>query len=227
MVRAGYVEFEEVKDTRVGVPQGAIVSPILSNLILNELDQYIERVRRENESETAGVGNTMRNPEYRKIDDRINKIMKTERRLKAKGQVIDSTRREERLKLIKHRAKLPSSLPRPGHNRLYYVRYADDWLIGIAGSSKFAKKLKADIARFLKDELKLELSLEKTLITNASREKAMFLGTEIHRTSDRKGEIKRFKNKKGHSQRIPTTASVMNAPIQRLVRKFQDRKLVT
>lgn len=55
----------------------------------------------------------------------------------------------------------------------------------------------------------------------------MFLGTEIHRTSDRKGEIKRFKNKKGHPQRIPTTASVMNAPIQKLVRKLQDRKIVT
>lgn len=75
--------------------------------------------------------------------------------------------------------------------------------------------------------MKLELSQEKTLVTNAAKEKAHFLGTEIYRTSSVKGEIKRFKNSKGHSQRIPTTSLVMNAPISKIVSKFVGKELVT
>lgn len=74
--------------------------------------------------------------------------------------------------------------------------------------------------------MKLELSFDKTLITNAAEEKAYFLGTEIQRISSVKGEIKRFKNTKGHSQRIPTTATVMNAPINKLVKKLADKNIV-
>lgn len=69
--------------------------------------------------------------------------------------------------------------------------------------------------------------MEKTLITNASEDKAYFLGTEIQRTSSVKGEIKRFKNIRGHSQRIPTTSTVMNAPINKLVKKLADKGIVT
>lgn len=68
--------------------------------------------------------------------------------------------------------------------------------------------------------------MEKTLITNASEDKAYFLGTEIQRISSVKGEIKRFKNIKGHPQRIPTTSTVMNAPISKLVTKLADKGIV-
>jgi len=72
----------------------------------------------------------------------------------------------------------------------------------------------------------LELSLEKTLITNAAEEKAYFLGTELQRTSSVKGEIKRFQNVRGHPQRVPTTSLVMNAPIQRIVKKLETKGIV-
>jgi len=96
----------------------------------------------------------------------------------------------------------------------------------VAGSSIFARDLKTRISEFLLNKLKLELSKEKTLITNAATGKAYFLGTEIQRISSVKGEIKRFINASGHSQRIPTTALILNAPIGRLVAKFQDKGLV-
>lgn len=86
--------------------------------------------------------------------------------------------------------------------------------------------MKHKISNYLSNELKLELSLEKTLITNASKEKAYFLGVEIQRTSSVKGEIKRYKNSKGHSQRVPTTSTVMNAPIRKLVDKIRDKGIV-
>ena len=104
------------------------------------------------------------------------------------------------------------------------MRYADDWIIGIAGPASFAKKLKEKIAQFLKERLLLELSQEKTLITNAKR-KARFLGVEIQRISSVKGEIKRFTNKKGHAQRIPTTMLRLNAPIQDIIKKLMSKGL--
>ncbi|MCU5668782.1 reverse transcriptase domain-containing protein [Bacillus cereus] len=62
----------------------------------------------------------------------------------------------------------------------YYVRYADDWLIGLSGSKQDAEEVKEKIKGFLKTELNLKLSPEKTLITHAREEKARFLGYDIH-----------------------------------------------
>lgn len=227
MVRVGYVEFGKKKSSVIGVPQGGIASPILSNLVLHELDNFVESLMDENDRRLCSKYHTIRNPAYYSIDYRIQGITRLEKRWKARGKILDEKRKEERLELIKVRAKIPSSIPNPNLARFYYVRYADDWLIGVAGSSSFARDLKNKISIFLRDELKLELSQEKTLITNAATEKAWFLGTEINRTSSVKGEIKRFKNRKGHSQRIPTTSLIMNAPISKLVSKFRDKGLVT
>ena len=65
-----------------------------------------------------------------------------------------------------------------GYRRLFYVRYADDWLCGVIGSKQDAEEIKADIKKFLTETLKLELSEEKTLITNA-RDTARFLSYDI------------------------------------------------
>lgn len=64
------------------------------------------------------------------------------------------------------------------YKRLVYVRYADDFLIGVIGSKEDAKAVKAELAVFLKAELHLNLSQEKTLVTHSSR-KAHFLGYDI------------------------------------------------
>jgi len=68
--------------------------------------------------------------------------------------------------------------------------------------------------------------LDKTLITNAAEGKAYFLGTEIQRTSSVKGEIKRLTNVKGNPQRVPTTSTVMKAPLSKLIEKFAKKGFV-
>jgi len=65
------------------------------------------------------------------------------------------------------------------YRRCSYVRNADDFLIGFTGSKADAKEIKAEMHDFLKNEINLELSEEKTLITNASSQAAKFLGYEI------------------------------------------------
>ena len=83
-----------------------------------------------------------------------------------------------RLSLL--RRQLPSQDPKdPGYRRLRYVRYCDDWLLGFAGPKREAEEIKSKIAVFLQDELKLELSQPKTLITHATSQAARFLGYEI------------------------------------------------
>lgn len=228
MVRAGYVEFGENKSSIIGVPQGGIASPILSNLVLNELDLYIDKLiqQRLRVEKNDGRPHTLRNPAYYKFDNRIQTISKIEKRLRSKGERVDQALIIERDELVKQRAETPSTVPNGDLAKFYYVRYADDWLIGVAGSVEFAEKLKADIAAYLKEVLKLELSLEKTHITNASKKKAYFLGTEIQRTSSVKGEIKRFTNSKGHSQRVPTTSTILTAPINEIVKKFTSKGVV-
>ena len=83
------------------------------------------------------------------------------------------------------------------YRRLKYVRYADDFLIGVIGSKEDSQRIKADIKEYLESKLKLELSDEKTLITHGNQP-AKFLGFDvcIRKTNDAKrdknGVLKRF-----------------------------------
>jgi Type II intron maturase len=88
---------------------------------------------------------------------------------------------EEARKLNQQAQSIPSRDPNdPNFRRLWYTRYADDFLLGVVGSKSEAVEIKQNIATFLRDELKLELSDEKTLISHARDEAAKFLGYEIH-----------------------------------------------
>lgn len=87
------------------------------------------------------------------------------------------------------------------YRRLKYSRYADDFLIGVTGSKADCMQIKSDISQYMRDQLRLELSEDKTLITNAKKP-AMFLGYDIFvRKSndtkrDKNGNLKRTFNGK-------------------------------
>ncbi len=164
MLTAGYLEDWRWHATLSGAPQGGIASPILSNVYLDRLDRFVEqsllpeyncgRLRR-------------RNAEYQAVDHAIAKAKRHGDRAMVRA-------------LRRQRRTLPSQDPSdPGYRRLRYVRYCDDWLLGFAGPRHEAEQIKARIAAFLREELKLELSQSKTLITHASSQAARFLGYEI------------------------------------------------
>ena len=164
MLRAGYLEDWRWHATLSGSPQGGIASPVLSNIYLDQLDQWIEhRLLPE-----YNLGRRRRpNPDYKAVENAIA-------RAKRHGD------RAELHRLSLQRRQLPSQDPAdPGYRRLRYVRYADDWLLGFAGPRHEAEEIKSKIAAFLRDELKLELSPSKTLITHAASQAARFLGYEI------------------------------------------------
>jgi group II intron reverse transcriptase/maturase len=164
MLRAGYLEDWEWHATLSGAPQGGVVSPILSNIYLDRLDKFVETVIVP--EYTRGSGRAL-NPAYREVTNAI-------RRAQHRGD------RAAVRQLRKQLRGLPRGDPRdPGYRRLRYARYADDHLLGFAGPKAEAEQIKARLTGFLRDDLKLELNQDKTLITHARTQRARFLGYEI------------------------------------------------
>ena len=163
LLKAGYLEEWTFNRTMSGTPQGGVISPMLSNIYLNRFDQWVENVLIP--AHTRGErrkGNTA----YYRINSRIAKLRK-------RGKAEDK-------ELVKQRRKLSSSDPNdPDFRRLRYVSYADDFLLGYTGTKEEAEEIKRAIKERLRDNLKLDLSDEKTLITHARTEAARFLGYDI------------------------------------------------
>jgi len=164
MLQAGYLEDWVWNATLSGAPQGGTASPILSNIYLDRLDTFVEQhlLPEYNRGKVRG-----RNPAYLAVKSEIEKAQRRGDR--------------QRVRLLKQqRRTLPSGDPNdPGFRRLKYVRYCDDWLLGFAGPRHEAEEIKQRIRQFLREELKLELSEAKTLITHAASQAAHFLGYEI------------------------------------------------
>jgi group II intron reverse transcriptase/maturase len=165
MLQAGYLEDWEWNATLSGAPQGGTTSPILSNIYLDRLDKYVEAVLI---PEYTRGGRRATNPAFRKVQYAITR---------ARDRADHDATRQLRQQL----RQLPSKNPQdPGYRRLKYVRYADDTLLGFTGPKAEAEQIKTRLAMFLHDDLKLELSKHKTLITHARTGAARFLGYEIN-----------------------------------------------
>ncbi|WP_412762847.1 reverse transcriptase/maturase family protein, partial [Priestia megaterium] len=177
-LKAGYVEDWKYHNSYSGVPQGGIISPILSNIYLNELDQFIEEFQDKFNKGKRKV----ENPDYKKLHAKSMRLKKKLKDKTAEGTLREGER-EEIIGSIKEtnsrKMKLPSRDPMDqNYRRLKYVRYADDWLIGIIGNREDAIMIKKELTEFISHKLKLELSQEKTLITNSNKF-ARFLGYNI------------------------------------------------
>ena len=165
MLKAGYLEDWHWHATLCGAPQGGVATPVLSNIYLDRLDRFVEQRLL---------------PEYNRGDRRRrNRAYQTRRHRDRAGP---SARRPGGGAGAAAAAapSLPSQDPNdPGYRRLRYVRYCRRLAARVRRSQHEAEKIKSRIAAFLRDELKLELSQSKTLITHATSQAARFLGYEI------------------------------------------------
>ena len=169
LLKAGYMRDWKYHETPSGTPQGGIISPLLANIYLNDLDKWVENTLIP--AYTKGWGRRL-GREYRRLGRQI---------MKARGQ----GNLEEVRRLVKKRRTLASYEPvDPNYRRLRYVRYADDFILGFVGPKEEAERIREQLGEFLSQRLKLTLSPEKTLITHATDEKARFLGYEIKATRD-------------------------------------------
>lgn len=172
-LNAGYVEDWVFHKSYSGTPQGGIISPILANIYLDKFDKYIKEY-----TEQFNKGTRRReNPIVKRFGHRKAKLVA---KLRKTTDEAERRRLLERIReIVKERLKYPASDEMDaGIKRLKYVRYADDFLIGIIGSKEDCINVKEAIRKFMAERLKLELSDEKTLITNA-RKHAKFLGYDV------------------------------------------------
>lgn len=170
-LRAGYMEQWTYYETYSGSPQGSGVSPILANIYLNELDEFMAKMKADFDR-----GDT-RNRKVHKDHDKVRWAFR-----KAKKN-LGLAHTEENLKAFKEAQKVLLSTPHldemdEGYKRLQYNRYADDFLIAVTGSKEEAQDMKEKARVFLKDSLNLTMSEEKTHITHSS-EKVRYLGYDI------------------------------------------------
>ena len=177
-LKAGYVEDWTFHNTYSGTPQGGIVSPILANIYLDKLDKYVKEYIRH-----FDMG-TKRRP-GKESNDLANERKRTVRKLKKVKDGTEKAALVARLKAIEQeRAAFPNGDEMDeSYRRLKYIRYADDFILGVIGSKEEAQRIKEDIKSFLSASLALELSEEKTLITHTGKS-AKFLGYEITVTRD-------------------------------------------
>lgn len=195
-LNAGYIEDWNFHKTYSGTPQGGIVSPILANIYLDKLDKYVKQYI---ENFDKGIKRKLgkESEEFANARKRAVRKLKKVKDEAEKAIVVQELRTIE-----KERTLVPCGDEMDAnYKRLKYVRYADDFLIGIIGSKEDAKTIKEDIKNFLNEQLALELSEEKTLITHTEKP-AKFLGYEIHvrksnlQRRDKRGRLRRSFNKR-------------------------------
>ena len=186
MLKAGYMEQWTYEATYSGVPQGSGVSPVLCNIYLNELDRYMEQYAKAFNTQTSRKRLATA---YRTCIDRTY-------RYRCEGNKIwNSLTPEEKKKRAKHLKKLQAAehamtptIPKDtNYKRIQYVRYADDFLIGVIGSKEDAEGIKQKVKNFLMDTLKLEMSEEKTKITQRENPKVPNRCGKASRTKGKMG----------------------------------------
>jgi RNA-directed DNA polymerase len=220
---AGYLEDWRYHGTFSGTPQGGIISPLLANIYLHELDQFMEDwIKRRN----LGKGRKV-NPAWDKITSRITYLNKKRKALLGgplPGHLTDATTPDDRIAKIDEEISLlrtkqmtiPSKDPLdPGYRRYRYVRYADDFLIGVIGSKADAEEMMEAVRHFVAG-LRLEVSPTKSAIRHAS-DGVIFLGYDIHTRSPH-SRVRWFLNRWGtfSRKRAPSDRITLNVPYKKV-----------
>ncbi|MFQ5856023.1 MAG: group II intron reverse transcriptase/maturase [Anaerolineae bacterium] len=178
MLKAGVMEMGRYQRTYSGVPQGGVASPILANVVLHELDAWMEtHIGANPPTQTTQEVNARRNPEYKRLSYRIQDLRRylDGKRPMPKGKS-EAELRQELRETLAARRQVPSCLPR---QVVYYARFADDFLIILCNRSKEeARDTKERTADWLQETLGLTLNPDKTLITHR-QDRLRFLGYHL------------------------------------------------
>jgi group II intron reverse transcriptase/maturase len=192
-LNAGYIDPEDgtVKRPNIGIPQGSVLSPLLCHIVLHDLDLFMDRIkqrfekgsREQPEGPSAFKGPAAPNGGL----DRWEITTRNSLRPPTGGMITklsgaDSyTRRQQSSRRLKEPHKL--DMHDPYFKRIFYVRYADGFVILIAGSKNEAHMIRSQVKDFLKKSCGLELNLDKTVISHLTKDGFNFLGAQCFKAN--------------------------------------------
>jgi nicotine oxidoreductase len=216
LLNAGYMDLQGRKKERlIGSPQGGILSPILANASLHELDEFVEGLRAKHEKGNRKV----RNLTYQRLSWQKSRLVK-------RGE----PKTQEFQRISQQMRTLPTlQVDDPGFIRINYLRYADDWIVGRWGSHALAEHITQEIKTFLNEHLRRTLSEEKTHMTHARTAEALFLGTRLKLGSGTEAKLALQTNMWGKKFKRRSTGweTVMKAPLPKLLKRLSDRGFCT
>jgi group II intron reverse transcriptase/maturase len=213
LVKAGYVNNGIFSINNLGIPQGGVLSPLLSNIYLHEFDKFMKNII-EKYSDPLRKRVSKTNPIYAKLKRRL-------RKLEERKELI--TKEKEEIEEIKQKLIKTSAVVRDDSTakRVYYNRYADDWVVGIVGSKDLAERIKEEIKNFLLEELEICLNEGKTNIVNLSKRRIKYLGFEIRKHNRKYTEsLKSIIKSTGKIRRASNASILIYAPIKKLISKL-------
>ena len=172
-LKAGYLEDFVYHNTYSGCPQGGIISPILANIYLHELDLYVAELSKDFQKPYK----SRITAEYSRLSGRLTRVKQKIKKAEEAGNMTEKERLLKELKELRSQL-LKTPCKSQTDKEIKYVRYADDFIIGVRGSREDCEEIKRKLSCFIRDSLKMELSEEKTLITH-SNTYARFLGYDM------------------------------------------------
>lgn len=206
---AGYVDpvSGEIIRSTEGTPQGSVLSPLLANIVLDELDQSVDKIKH-----TFEIGKKRaRNKEYDKLTSKIQQLKKTQ----------SGSPEIKELGIL--RRSIPSVMPiDPNYKRMMYLRYADDFVVLVAGSKHDAKHIKNRLADIILKKCGLNLHDEKTLVTS-TKEGFLFLGARCIKISTIKAGLSKSERNNPSKYRMRMRIEL---PLDKIINKLKVSKFI-